>query len=187
MTLKNLMMTLEEGSRSTCRLPCFSALNMFFSTSLSTLILTIALFLPPHPSRTLFFFSSFPCCFQALTSRVTANNKRIMEKMIEEFVVAKPRLQARKHECNILHLPKQRTKQQSSNPKRGSKGDDEGRRETNQRSCGRRRRVGVVQQRSGSEKQHQQRQWRRRREREEVEQPQPFHSVYQGKIDYNNG
>jgi hypothetical protein len=66
-----------------------------------------------------------------LSSRVTTNNKRRMEKMIEEFAVAKPRLQARKHECNILHLLKQRIKQQSSNPKRGSKGDDEGRRETN--------------------------------------------------------
>ncbi len=168
MTLKNLMMTLEEGLRSTCRLPRFSALNMFFSASLSTLILTIALFLPPHPSRTLFFFSSFPCCFQASSSREMANNKRRMEKMIEEFFVAKPRLHARKHECNILHLPKQRTKQQNSNPKRGSKGDDDGRRETNRRSRGRRRRARVVQQRSGSEKQHQQRQRRRRLEREEA-------------------
>ncbi len=168
MTLKNLMMTLEEGLRSTCRLPRFSALNMFFSASLSTLILTIALFLPPHPSRTLFFFSSFPCYFQASSSRETANNRRRMEKMIEEFAVAKSRLHARKHERNILHLPKQRTKQQSSNPKRGSKGDDEGRRETNRRSRGRRRRVRVVQQRIGSEKQHQQLQRRRRRKREEV-------------------
>jgi hypothetical protein len=113
-------------------------LNMFFSASLSTLILTIAFFLSPHPSRTLFFFSSFPCCFQALSSRVTTNNNRRMEKMIEEFAVAKPRLQAMKHKCNILHLPKQRIKQQNLNPKRGSKGDDEGRRETNQRSRGRR-------------------------------------------------
>jgi hypothetical protein len=33
-----------------------------------------------------------------------------MEKMIEEFAVAKPRLQARKHECNILHPTSSETK-----------------------------------------------------------------------------
>lgn len=45
MTDKNLMMTFDDGFRSTCRLPRFSALNMFFRASFNTLILTIAPYL----------------------------------------------------------------------------------------------------------------------------------------------
>lgn len=43
MTLRNLIITLEEGLIITCRLPRFSALYMFLRASLSTLILTILL------------------------------------------------------------------------------------------------------------------------------------------------
>ena len=46
MTIRNLMMTLEEGLIMTCLLPRFSALYMLLSASLSTLILTIFPFPP---------------------------------------------------------------------------------------------------------------------------------------------
>ncbi len=50
------MMTLEDGFSSTCRLPRFSALNIFLSASFSTLILTIAPPFLPHRTRTWFSF-----------------------------------------------------------------------------------------------------------------------------------
>ena len=41
MTIRNLMMTLEEGLIITCLFPLFSALYMLFRASFRTLILTI--------------------------------------------------------------------------------------------------------------------------------------------------
>jgi hypothetical protein len=61
MTVKNLMMTLEDGFSSTCRLPRFSALNIFLSASFSTLILTIAPPFLPHRDHAHGSHSSYSC------------------------------------------------------------------------------------------------------------------------------